>query len=92
MTVPYEVEDTCSLYNITTEEYKTILALRSGEAQIVLVPKNRQNKVDVRIGDIDQYDCRIVDYLGENDFLISSQLEPEEVDAALAAGAKRVII
>ena len=46
---------------------------------------------DVNIGDITEDGCEI---LGKTDrgYLVSSRLEDEEIEAALARGAKRVIV
>lgn len=85
-----EGENTYKLYSLTEEEYKTILAIRSGEAQIVLIPKNR-NTPNIRVGDIDQDDCEVL-AIDEYGYQISSKREPEEIEEALANGAKRVYI
>ena len=87
----FEDEDTCTLYNITEEEYKTILAIRAGEAQVFLTPK-KSDYSEVNIGDIDQDDCEIIGRAWDGGFLVSSRRDPEEIEEALANGAKRVYI
>lgn len=87
----FEDENTCPLYNITEEEYKTILAIRAGEAQVFLASK-KPDYSEVNVGDIDQDDCEIIGKSWDGGFLVSSRRKPEEIEKALTNGAKRVNI
>lgn len=77
------------MYELTEEEFETIQAIRKGEAGVVMFPKKR---TDVNVGDIDEYDCQVISIRPDGGFMISSRREPEEIEAALKKGAKRVVL
>lgn len=75
-------------YGLTAEEFEAIQAIRKGEAVVVMIPKKNPN---VKIGDIDQDDCEVIS-IDDYGYLMSSRREPEEIEAALKKGAKRVVL
>lgn len=73
---------------LSKKEVKIIEAIRKGEAEVTFVQKKRIPSF--RIGDFDQYGCRVLSFCSDGSYLISSAYEPEEIEKAIREeGAKR---